>query len=106
LEEVNPLFRTFAKDGSVAGFGMDQPGKIFAQIRDFRNGAMGEKTYEALMTPQALGLYATVIVDAAERSLAGGREVSAGVVAGVDVDAAALVEEVLGADAAGGLGYS
>ncbi len=40
VAEVNPLFRNFTKDGTVTGYGISNPGRLYRQLLDWRNGQM------------------------------------------------------------------
>jgi predicted dehydrogenase len=90
--EVNPLFRNFEKDGRVLGYGISNPGKLYQQILAHRNGALSPK--ETSTTTQ--DFYTTVIVAAAEKSLAEGEKIGAGVTRGEAIDLPGFVRSQIG----------
>jgi hypothetical protein len=96
LVERNSLFRNFAADGRVSGYGMSYPGRLLEKILKRRDGEMSTEEYEAMMGPFETGFYTTVVCDAAERSLEQGTRSQAGVVHGVDIDVAAVLKTELG----------
>lgn len=96
ISERNSLFRSFAPNGTVSGYGMDYPGSLYEAIIQHRAGAMGSPEYAERMGPLATGFYATVVCEAAHRSLESGTRSADGVVLGVDVDVAELLRERLG----------
>jgi len=96
MAEVNPLFRNFEKNNQVTGYGISSPGRMYEQILALRNGAMSLQEREAATTPMALGFYTTLVLEAAERSLAQGQKVSAGATVGQSVRLDELVREQLG----------
>lgn len=100
IAEVNPLFRNFEKNGTVSGYGMSSPGKLYRQALAWRNGTLSDSERQAAFSPQSLGLYATLIVEGAEKSLAEGTQLKTGVTQGRSVDLRALVVEQLGKEAA------
>jgi predicted dehydrogenase len=101
--ERNPLFRTFEHDGTVSGYGMDCPGRIFRNIALFRAGDLPRERVEELSSPFALGFHTTVVCAAAHESLARGARVADGVVRGAPVEVRSMLEEKLGAEAASGM---
>jgi predicted dehydrogenase len=106
VAQVNPLFRNFAADGTVSGYGIDSPGRLYQQILAGRRGELPAELRAGLLTPMALGFYTTVVLQAAEESLAGGAESAPGVVAGAELDCGDLVGRELGAGAAAEYGYA
>lgn len=104
--EVNPLFKNFEKDGSVTGYGISGPGRLYQQILAQRNGRMTNEERHALMTPMALGFHTALVLEAAEKSLAEGRRLDTGATLGTTVDCRQLVAAELGADAAKEYGYA
>jgi len=96
--ERNPLFRNFEPDGTVSGYGMDRPGRIYQKFLRARNGEMSAEERGELMSPFELGFYTTVICEAAESSLKAGAKHN-GVTRGVEIDVKTLLRERLGADA-------
>lgn len=98
--QVNPLFRNFEKDQTVTGYGISHPGRFYRQMLADRNGKLSPAERESLFTPMALGFYTTLVLEGAERSLAGGQAAAAGVTVGPAIDLRKLVVEQLGAGAA------
>ncbi len=88
--EVNPLFRNFENSGVVTGYGISNPGRLYQEILARRNGTTSENTE----TP--LDFYSTVIVEAAERSLAKGEKIASGVTRGDAVDLSKFVRDQIG----------
>jgi hypothetical protein len=105
VAQVNPLFRNFEPDGTVTGYGMTCPGRIYQRFLAARNGQLADESREAMLTPMELGFYTTLVAAAAERSLEAGRALAPGVTAGAPVDLRAFLAEQIGADAAAGYGY-
>jgi predicted dehydrogenase len=100
VSQVNPLFRNFEKNNLVTGYGISSPGRMYEQILALRNGVMSATEREAFATPMALGFYTTLVLEAAERSLAQGQKVSAGATLGQPVKLGELVREQIGDAAA------
>lgn len=100
MNEVNPLFRNFEKDGTVTGYGISSPGRLYQQILALRNGTLKTPEREAASTPMALGFYATLVLEAGEKSLAEGKKLATGATLGEAVDLRSLVHEQIGAAAA------
>ncbi len=98
--ERNPLFKNFEPDGTVSGYGISRPGRIYQQFLRERSGTMSADERTQLMSLFELGFYTTVICEAAETSLKKGRE-SGGTVRGVEITVADLLRERLGDGAAG-----
>ncbi|MCX6908812.1 MAG: Gfo/Idh/MocA family oxidoreductase [Verrucomicrobia bacterium] len=98
--EVNPLFKNFEKDNSVTGYGIGSPGRLYQQILAMRNGKVSAAEREAMNSPITLGFYTTLVLEAAEKSLAEGEKLSTGATIGSTVDLRKLVVEQLGAKAA------
>lgn len=96
IVQRNPLFRNFEPDGKVTGYGMSHPGRIYQRFLDNRNGRLNPEARREMMTPIALGFYATAIVEAAERSLKKGTRSENGVVNGMEMDLAELLRQELG----------
>ena len=105
LFQVNPLFKNFEKDGTVTGYGISSPGRIYQKFLANRNGALAAAVRADMMTATALGFYTSAVLEAAERSLELGQPIAAGVTQGVSVDLRSLVAEQLGAAAAAEYGY-
>ena len=104
--EVNPLFKNFEKDNSLTGYGISSPGRLYQQILAQRNGRMTVSECEALMTPMTLGFHTALVLEAAEKSLAGGRCLATGATLGMTVDLRQLAVNELGATAAGEYDYA
>lgn len=97
--EVNPLFRNFEKDKTVTGYGISSPGRLYQQALALRNGKMSAAERAAAFHPIALGFHTTLVLEAAERSLAEGKRLASGTTLGPSVDLPQLVAAQLGADA-------
>lgn len=104
--EVNPLFKNFEKGGTVTGYGISSPGRLYQQILAMRNGRLAEKDYEGLMTPIALGFYTTLVLQGAEKSLADGSHMGKGVTLGARIDLSRLLADELGTAAAAEYGLA
>jgi predicted dehydrogenase len=100
LTEVNPLFRNFEKDGTVTGYGIRSPGRLYEKLLAWRRGKMPAAERERSQSPMTLGLYTTLVLEAAEMSLAAGRKLASGATLGAGVELKQLVVESLGARAA------
>ena len=100
INEVNPLFRNFERDGTVTGYGISCPGRMYQKILSLHNGQLSETEQKAAMSPTALGFYTTLVLEAAEMSLANGKKLSAGVTMGKTVQTSELVRQQIGAAAA------
>ncbi|MDE3067088.1 MAG: Gfo/Idh/MocA family oxidoreductase [Verrucomicrobiota bacterium] len=100
LSEVNPLFRNFEKDGRVTGYGISSPGRLYEQILAGRNGQLSAAERQAADEALTLGFYTTLVLEAAEHSLAQGRKLEAGATLGTTVDLRELAVRQIGADAA------
>jgi predicted dehydrogenase len=100
LTEVNPLFRNFEKDNTVTGYGISSPGRLYEQILALRNGKLSSAAREAAFSPMTLGFYTTLVLEAAEKSLAQGQRSSNGVTVGPTMNLKALATSELGAGAA------
>ncbi|HOX59227.1 MAG TPA: Gfo/Idh/MocA family oxidoreductase [Candidatus Paceibacterota bacterium] len=104
--EVNPLFRNFEKDGTVTGYGISSPGRLYQQILAHRNGRLSAAEREAASSPIALGFYTTLVLEGAEQSLATGKKLPTGVTLGPAVDLRQLATRQLGSRAAKAYGLS
>ncbi|MAE62644.1 MAG: hypothetical protein CMJ18_00095 [Phycisphaeraceae bacterium] len=102
--ERNPLFRNFEADGTVTGYGMSRPGRIYRKLLQHRNGTLPERERSELNDPLELGFWTTVVCEAAEQSLERSADTVNGVTHGVEVDVASLLEDRLGAEAGRYLG--
>ncbi len=98
--EVNPLFRNFEKDGSVTGYGMSSPGRLYQQLLAHQPGQRPAGGRDDAYDPMTLGFYTTLVLEGAERSLAQGEKSKTGATVGVDVDLRALAAREIGTDAA------
>jgi predicted dehydrogenase len=105
LRQVNPLFKNFEKDGTVTGYGISSPGRIYQKILASRNGRLDPKIREQMTTAAELGFYTSLVLEGAERSLAQGQELAKGVTGGTTVDLKTLLISELGASAAAEYGY-
>ncbi|HEY1789373.1 MAG TPA: Gfo/Idh/MocA family oxidoreductase [Verrucomicrobiae bacterium] len=90
VNEVNPLFRNFEKNGKVTGYGISNPGRLYQDILARRNGT----TTGNSETP--LDFYSTVIVAAAEHSLEQGEKSGVGATRGEAIDVAKFVRKQIG----------
>ncbi|MBE0543733.1 MAG: Gfo/Idh/MocA family oxidoreductase [Verrucomicrobia bacterium] len=97
--EVNPLFRNFEKDNTVTGYGISSPGRLYQQALALRNGKMSAAERDAAFNSIALGFHTTLVLEAAEKSLAEGKRLAGGATLGTSVDLPQLVAAQLGADA-------
>jgi predicted dehydrogenase len=105
LRQVNPLFKNFEKDGTVTGYCISSPGRIYQKILASRNGRLDPKIREQMTTAAELGFYTSLVLEGAERSLAQGQELAKGVTGGTTVDLKTLLISELGASAAAEYGY-
>jgi predicted dehydrogenase len=94
--EINPLFRNFEKDGMVTGYGIGSPGRLYQQILALRNGKCPARERAEAATPMALGFYTTLVLEAAEQSLAAGEKLKTGATLGTVVDLPALAKRQIG----------
>ena len=94
IQQRNPLFRNFEADGTVTGYGMNQPGKLYQQLIRHRRGESTAADRAALLDPVAQGFWTTVVLEAAEKSLKAGTRSAAGALTGVEV----IVDELLKAE--------
>ena len=98
--EVNPLFKSFEKDGAVDGYGIRSPGRLLQRMLAWRNGNMSEEDRLRFLDPIELGFYTTVVCAAAEESLGKGAEVAEGVTAGPEIAVRDLLVRELGKETA------
>jgi hypothetical protein len=94
--ERNPLFRNFESDGTVSGYGISSPGRIYRQMMRFRSHEMPDAELESLRSPVSLGFYTTVICEAAHLSLDQGDAVGRGVTRGKPVHVRELLQQTIG----------
>lgn len=97
--ERNPLFRNFEPDGTVSGYGMDRPGRIYQKFLRNRNGDLPAGERDEFMSLFELGFYTTVICEAAVTSLQLGKTHN-GATRGEEIDVDAMLRERLGNAAA------
>lgn len=95
LSEVNPLFRNFEADGAVTGYGISSPGKLYELILQHRNGQLSAEAAALALDPITLGLYTTLILEGAEKSLAEGAKVAQGSTIGAMIDLRQLAAQQL-----------
>ena len=105
LFQVNPLFKNFEKDGTVTGYGISSPGRLYQKILADRNGTLDAQVREQMMSATALGFYTSLVLEGAELSLDQGAEIAPGVTQGATIDLRALLVSELGEAAAGEYGY-
>jgi predicted dehydrogenase len=91
--ERNPLFRNFESDGTVSGYGISSPGRIYRQIMRFRSHEMPDAELESLHSPVSLGFYTTVICEAAHLSLDQGHAAGRGVTRGESIHVRELLQD-------------
>lgn len=96
IVERNPLFRNFEADGTVTGYGMSRPGRIYQKFLKQRNGELPEKELTELNDLFELGFWTTVVCEAAEQSLERSSDTNNGVTHGVEIDVDTLLKEKLG----------
>ena len=95
--EINPLFRNFEKDKSVTGYGISSPGRLYQKILASRNGRLPTAEHETDSSPMTLGFYTTLMLEAAEKSLATGQKLPSGATLGAAINLRALASQQLGA---------
>ena len=96
VAQVNPLFRNFEKDNTVTGYGISNPGRLYQQILGWQNGTTSSAERESALSPRTLGFYTSLVLEAAERSLAEGQQAGRGVKLGVTMDLRELTGKELG----------
>lgn len=99
FSEINPLFRNFEKDGSVTGYGIASPGKFYQRILAWRTGTLPAAERAAAHDPMTLGFYTTLVLAAAEQSLAEGNKLETGATLGTTVNLRDLATKEIGAAA-------
>lgn len=100
ISEINPLFRNFNKDQRVTGYGITSPGRLYEQILARRKGLLSRADLDIALSPMKLGFFATLMLEGAEQSLAGGEKVGSGTTLGTMIDLRKLAVRELGAPAA------
>jgi predicted dehydrogenase len=98
--EVNPLFRNFEKDKTVTGYGISSPGRFYQRILARRGGRLTSAELEADLAPMALGFFTTLVLEAAEQSLAEGKPMAMGCNIGATIGLKELLVRRLGDSAA------
>ncbi len=98
--EVNPLFKSFEKDGTVDGYGIRSPGRLLRKMLDWRAGTLDAEERERSLDPIELGFYTTVVCAAAEQSLEQGTKIAPGVTRGVEITVRELLVRELGPEIA------
>ena len=98
--ERNPLFRNFESDGTVTGYGMSRPGRLYQKLLKNRNGVLPGKELDEMHDVFELGFWTTVVCEAAEQSLADGERRDNGAVRGVEMNLQSLLTNRLGKAAA------
>jgi hypothetical protein len=96
ISEINPLFRNFEKDKTVTGYGISSPGRLYQKILAFRNGKLPTPEQEADSSPMTLGFYTTLMLEAAEKSLATGQKLPSGTTLGAAINLRDLASQQLG----------
>lgn len=99
LSELNPLFRNFETGNTVSGYGISNPGHLYEQLLSWRNGTMSEAKRNEALDPMTLGFYTTLVLEAAELSLATGKKLPGGATLGPAVDLQELAVQQLGSEA-------
>ena len=92
----NQMFRTFEVNGSVSGFGITYPGKIFESILKFRNGKISNEDYMNKLNPFETGFYATLVLQGIEESLKAPLRENNGVKIGKEIDLKELIFNEIG----------
>ena len=103
--QVNPLFKNFEKDGTVTGYGISSPGRMYQKFLANRNGILDPAVRESMKTPTELGFFTALVLQAAEESLAKGQTFNKNVTNGTTVDLGTLLKRELSAEAAASYGY-
>jgi predicted dehydrogenase len=98
--EINPLFRNFEDNGLVTGYGIDSPGRFYQQILARQTGQLSIADCEKALSSAALGFYSTLVIEAAEKSLAEGKKLESGSTRGVKISLRELVTKEIGEPAA------
>ena len=95
VNEVNPLFRNFEKNGTVRGYGISNPGRLYQQMLAHQNGQPVAEDLDTTLPD----FYTAVISEAAEKSLAIGEKSKTGVTRGKTIDLKKFVRSQIGAAA-------
>jgi predicted dehydrogenase len=99
IQERNPLFRNFEADGSVSGYGVSHPGRIYQKFWRSLQGQLSKEERAQMMNPLPLGFWTTVVLEAADHSLKSGKRSDNGTIQGVEVGIGGLLESQIGAAA-------
>ena len=99
IQERNPLFRNFEADGTVTGYGMSRPGRLYQKLLRNRNGELTDAERTDLSNPVEQGFWTTVILEAAEHSLSNSSRDKDGVITGSEVNIDELLKTQLGSAA-------
>ncbi len=92
VNEINPLFRNFESNGTVGGYGISNPGRLYQQMLTHQNGQPVAEELDSTLP----NFYTTVISEAAEKSLAKGAKFKAGVTRGGAIDLRKFVRSQIG----------
>jgi len=106
VTQINPLFRNFEQGNRVTGYGISSPGRLYERILARRHGRMSDAELDTALGPIQVGLYATLILEAAERSLLQGEKLGNGATLGQTIDLRLFAAEAIGRDAASGYGLA
>jgi predicted dehydrogenase len=98
FSEINPLFRNFEKDKRVTGYGISSPGRLYEKVLARRKGRLSDKELDDALNPATVGFYATLVLEAAEKSLSTGSKLQTGATLGSVVDLKDLTVKQLGVD--------
>ena len=92
VNEINPLFRNFESNGTVGGYGISNPGRLYQQMLAHQNGQPVAEELDSTLP----NFYTTVISEAAEKSLAQGEKFTTGMTRGGTVDLRNFVRSQIG----------
>jgi predicted dehydrogenase len=95
LTEINPLFRNFEADNTVTGYGISSPGKLYEKILLHRDDQLSHEAMDSSLSPMALGLYTTLVLEGAEQSLSQAAKLTKGATIGNAVDLRQLATQQL-----------
>jgi hypothetical protein len=98
--EINPLFRNFAEDGQVSGYGIANPGMLLERFLWNRQGTLSAEQRERMMNPVELGFFTSLVIEGAEKSLREGMQTAVGAIHGRVVDLWSLAKAELGEEIA------
>ena len=96
IQERNPLFRNFEADGTVTGYGMSRPGRIYQKLLRNRNNELSDAERDGLNDPVEQGFWTTVVLEAAELSLTNAPSGKDGAIVGGEVSIDQLLKDQLG----------